>query len=51
MNAHPCRIGVKSGLVDDWIKEWMGSAASLRAPAEKVIVTIGDIGRVEFLVS
>ena len=29
----------------------MGSAAFLRAPAEKVIVTVGDIGRVEYLVS
>ena len=51
LGSHPGRIGIKSGLVDVWIKEWMGSAAFLRALAEKVIVTIGDVGRVEYLVS
>jgi hypothetical protein len=51
LNAHSGRIGIQSGLVEGWVKEWMGPAASLRAPAEKVIVTIGDIRRVECLVN
>ncbi len=51
INARPGRSGTKPGLVDDWIEEWMGSAAFVRAPTEKVIVTISDVSLVEYFYS
>ncbi|OBK34770.1 hypothetical protein A5658_11000 [Mycobacterium sp. 1245111.1] len=50
-NTRPGSVGTKSFLVDIGVKEWMCYAAFLRTRAEKVIITIGDIGRVEYLVS